>query len=286
MAVSLGAVLGMLALLAFSDAAMEGALNAAQSFAQGVMPALAPMMILGRLLPAGRADESAGAALRIRTVLFAWAAGSPAAAQRVLMTPLPPKRLECMLCLTGVMSPMFFTGTLAKWLQSTADGRKLLIIHWTGAAVAAALWAWLVPPAKETQPSVNIPRGAPVELASAIGQSMQPLLCVMGAMVLFSALAGVGIRAASCVFPVWMKQHTRLPALLWGVLEIGGGAAAVCREWAKPHAALSALCGFGGISLLIQNMLFLQGVVPARRLAAMRALHGAVSCALAVIAFA
>lgn len=45
--------------------------------------------------------------------------------------------LEPLLAACGVMSPMFFTGTLAQWTGLRAGCWVLLLCHWTGALAAA-----------------------------------------------------------------------------------------------------------------------------------------------------
>jgi len=135
----------MLMLLTFSDQAMAAALSAAECFVKGVMPALAPMMILGKLLPDHTNHEHSILGKFLCTVFYAFAAGSPAAAQRSAQlwdgAALSRRGWESLLCFTGVMSPMFFTGTLAGWLGSREAGLKLLLAHWLGAAVTAGLWS-------------------------------------------------------------------------------------------------------------------------------------------------
>ena len=132
----------MLMLLVFSASAMDAALAAARCFAMGVMPALLPMMVLGRMLPETTKTEHSRAGLWLRTGFFAFAAGSPASAQRAagVRGQMNGRDWECLLCLTGVMSPMFFTGTLGRWLESARDGRVLLGMHWLGAIIAAWIW--------------------------------------------------------------------------------------------------------------------------------------------------
>lgn len=272
----------MLAMLAFSDAAMNAARTAASCFAEGVLPALLPMMVLGKMWPEDTKHEHSKMGLWLRTGVYAFSAGSPAAAQRTaaLRGMMPARSWECLLCLTGVMSPMFFTGTLGGWLQSARDGRVLLGIHWLGAVITAGLWRML--PCK-TGVSIPLPSwtAAPkISLPQAIAQSAQALLGVCGAMMVFSAAAGLVKGLLSCIFPAWTAQHADWLAVLWAVMEAGGGSSAVIGAWQKPHALVSALCGFGGLSIWLQNLLFLENGIRPAKLLAMRALHGAVCYAL------
>ena len=63
------------------------------------------------------------------------------------------------------------------------------------------------------------------------------------------------------------------------MLEIGGGAKAVIAVLPDP-ALLCALCSFGGLSIWLQNLLFVGESIRPVRLLCMRALHGAVSYAV------
>lgn len=272
----------MLLLLVFSNAAMSAARTAAQCFATGVLPALLPMMVLGKFLPDDPKPEHSQTGLWLRTGSYAFAAGSPAAAQRTaslhgLMT---QRSWECLLCLTGVMSPMFFTGTLGIWLGNMRDGRILLGIHWLGAVLTAVFWRWI--PARQSSPAVFEERmpAQRMTLPEAIARSAQPLLCVCGAMMVFSAAAGLMRSLLASLFPAWTAQHANWLAVLWAVMEVGGGSSAVIQAYEKPHALLSALCGFGGLSIWLQNMLFLDKSIRPAKLLLMRALHGAVCYAL------
>ena len=265
----------MLLLLVFSRPASQAALEAARCFSAGVMPCLAPMMALGKLLPAANGPAF------LPSALYGFAAGSPASAQRAAgIAGMERRTWESLLCLSGVMSPMFFTGTLAGWLGSCADGWKLLMVHWAGAALTAAAWYLLCSPQDTSAPRTEAspPRAS---LPQAISQTAQSLLCILGAMVVFAALAGLLKSMLSAVFPRWTARHGAWTAVLHAFLESGGGASAICLSMQKPHAALSAACGFGGVSILLQNMLFLEGRIRPARLAAMRALHAAFSFALA-----
>lgn len=272
----------MVMLLMFSDTAMEAARTAARCFAWGVMPALLPMMVLGKMLPNPTKGEHSAKSVWLGTALFSLAAGSPAAAQRVqgICGGLSARGRECLLCLTGVMSPAFFTGTLAGWLGSAREGWLLLGLHWLGAAATAGLWALLGRRGPEKPEARELPPREDAGLAQAIAGSARSLLCVAGAMMTFSAAAAVISRALSAAFPVWSGRHAGFQAFVWAVMEIGGGSSALIGALEEPHAWLSALCGFGGLSIWLQNLLFLDKTIRPARLLGMRAVHGAVCYAL------
>lgn len=266
------AALAAAGVVLFSQEAMQAASLAAKIFAESVMPALFPMMVLGRLLP------RAGGLWA--TAAFGFAAGSPAAAQRVndLWRSGQTNQPEALLALTGVMSPLFFTGSIARW---TGDGRSaflLLLLHWLSAAIAAAVWRPFAKPVGAQAPSEPIQAA---RLPEVIMQSAQSLLGVCGAMMLFSVLAGVGRAVLMRLFPV----PQRLMDLLWALMEIGGGASALAQGGEVPWALLGALCSFGGVSLWLQNVLFAPKCIRPAKLLWMRMLHGAVCYGLGLIIF-
>ena len=123
----------LLLVMAFSSQAMEAASQAARVFAGGVMPALLPMMVLCRLLPAHANHERSAWRGYAGAVFFSFASGSPASAQRVRdlwgAGALARGALEPLLAACGVMSPMFFTGTLAQWTGLRAGCWVLLLCH-------------------------------------------------------------------------------------------------------------------------------------------------------------
>lgn len=278
-------------LLIFSGTAMRAASRAAQVFASGVLPALFPMMVLGRLLPARVKGERSR--FPWLAVPFGLAAGSPASAQRARLLwdagAVDTARAQRLLCATGVMSPLFFTGTLVAWTGRPTACAVLLGAHWAGALLCACLWR----PGAAGAPRAGAnaaPKQEVVTLPEAISQSAQALLCVCGAMMLFSIAAALLRELLMLACPVWTQKNGRLLAVLWALMEIGGGASAVLEAYeAPPFALLCALCSFGGLSIWLQNLLFARPLIRPARLLAMRALHAAVSyglCRLALCWFA
>lgn len=252
------------ALMWFSPLVMMSARTAAEVFAQSVLPALFPMMALSRLMRAPKRWPMA------QTVLFAFAAGSPAAAQRMhsLRPVWSAAGWQPMLCLTGVMSPMFFTGTLASWLQSAETGWMLLGAHWLSAGIAAGIWRVCAQNSGEPKEAAEEVRPDP--LPAAIGKAAQALLGVCGAMMLFSIAAAM---LRMLMTPA--VQNKKAHALLWAALEIGSGAKEMVQSGCT-LPALGAMCSFGGLSIWLQNLLFVGNDIRPAKLLRMRMLHGAV----------
>lgn len=285
----------LLLVMAFSSQAMEAASQAARVFAGGVMPALLPMMVLCRLLPAHANHERSAWRGYAGAVFFSFASGSPASAQRVRdlwgAGALARGALEPLLAACGVMGPMFFTGTLAQWTGLRAGCWVLLLCHWTGALAAAGV----VRLAARKQPACRTgaaaapapgPAAPRPSLPEAVTGAATSLLAVCGAMMTFAIVAGVLRALVAALFPAWTASHGRLLAAAWALLEIGGGAAAVLEAWPQaPMALLCALCSFGGLSIWLQNLLFVPECIRPAKLLCMRMLHGTLSGGLALLIF-
>ena len=266
-----------------SDTVLDAVNGAAGLFVRSVMPALFPMMVLN-----GLSEHLGGQEKLWMTVCFCWLSGSPASAQRLeglwKRGEVAGRELLPMAAVTGVMSPLFFVGSLGSRLPGTAAGWLLLAAHWLGALAAAGLarglncfprWRAADAVCPEEHPLTE-----PVSLVAALPDSLRQagpaLLAVCGAMMLFSILAALFRQGLSALLPNWSAAHPEFPAILWAVLEIGGGAHALLDVSAAPDLPLlCALCSFGGLSILMQNLLFLGKSIRPGRLLACRLLHGA-----------
>ena len=83
-------------------------------------------------------------------------------------------------------------------------------------------------------------------------------------------------QGLSFLLPGWAADHPEVPALLWALLEIGGGAHALLDVSPTPDLPLlCALCSFGGLSIWMQNLLFLGKSIRPGKLLLLRLLHGA-----------
>lgn len=290
-------------LLFFSDSTMDAASRAASVFVQGVMPALFPMMIIGQL---SRLSATAHQSSRIRVflaaTLFSFAAGSPASTQRARQLEdqglVDPPCLLPLLAATGVMSPMFFLGTIANWTGLKQAPFVMLLIHWLSALICATII--FLPKYKETRTFPDLPNlasNAPKSTHSpprnilsalpvAISSSAQALLGVCGAMMLFSIIAALIRALLNALLPQWTAAHPEFLAVLWAMLEIGGGASEIIATFPTPPLALlCALCSFGGLSIWIQNLLFIGQSIRPAKLLPIRMLHGAISYGICHLVF-
>ena len=277
-------IFGLAALMLLdSDTVLNAVNGAAGVFVRSVMPALFPMMVLN-----GLSARLSGRERRWMTVGFCWLAGSPASAQRLEglreRGELPERALLPLAAATGVMSPLFFVGSLGSRLSNPAGGWLLLTAHWLGALAAAGLIHGL---SRRFSPTEKAETFRPEErtagrasllaaLPDSLRQAGTALLSVCGAMMLFSILAAFFRQGLSALLPGWAADHPEVPALLWALLEIGGGAHALLDVSPTPDLPLlCALCSFGGLSIWMQNLLFLGKSIRPGKLLLLRLLHGA-----------
>lgn len=274
------------ALMLLDSGTVLNAVNgAAGVFVRSVMPALFPMMVLN-----GLCARLGGREQRWMTVCFCWLSGSPASAQRLeglwKRGEVAGRELLPMAAVTGVMSPLFFVGSLGSRLPNPAGGWLLLTAHWLGALAAAGLTLGLNHLSRRKTADAALPEeralrpAEPVSLLTVLPDSLRQagpaLLAVCGAMMLFSILAALFRQGLSALLPGWAAAHPEFPAILWAVLEIGGGAHALLDVSAAPDLPLlCALCSFGGLSILMQNLLFLGKSIRPGKLLLLRLLHGA-----------
>ena len=246
-------IFGLAALMLLdSDMVLNAVNGAAGVFVRSVMPALFPMMVLN-----GLSARLSGREKRWMTVGFCWLAGSPASAQR----------------LEGLRE----RGELP-------ERALLLTAHWLGALAAAGLIHRLcrrfssMEKAETVRPEQRTAGRASLlaALPDSLRQAGTALLSVCGAMMLFSILAAFFRQGLSALLPGWAADHPEIPALLWALLEIGGGAHALLDVSPTPDLPLlCALCSFGGLSIWMQNLLFLGKSIRPGKLLLLRLLHGA-----------
>ena len=256
----ISAIIGALAgaMLIYAEAAAHGALNALSLWARSVVPTLGPFMLVMLLL-----SSRMGGGTWIR-IGMGWLCGTPGGAR--LMAQLRPSPSSALryAALLGTMSPMFFLGTLAEWLESQRAARIILLCHLLGALITG-----MALPRGKCGPS---PSPQPLSLASALRQCTQALTGVALCMMLGSVAAAM----ARCALP-------RLPdgaaALLQCALEITAGTQAILHlGLPSPAPLLCAACSFGGLSLLLQSAaVWREWGVGMGRLMLLRLSHGLIS---------
>lgn len=275
-------------LLLFSAESMQAAYQTAQVFASCVLPALFPMMVVGSLLGESLPASVSRTGASLFQILFGFCAGSPAAARQLTVLdhkqPLQAANYRFLLCASGVMSPMFFTGTLANKLGGRAAW-LLLISHWLGALVTGFLSLFLsllrkpsVSPHTARQTQSPERRCFSALLPSAIEMAAHAQLSILGAMMVFSIIAALLRTLLASLFPAWTSAHSPWLAVGWAMMEIGGGALAMIDAFSAPPLwLLCALCSFGGLSIWLQNLLFLERKQHPVKLLVWRMIHGVLS---------
>ncbi len=286
----------VLLMLLFSRQAMEAALKAADVFCRSVMPALFPMMVLSGLIPTRGTDTKHERRLYLEQIMFGFCAGSPASARQLAINcsryPVLKKHLEPLCCMSGVMSPLFFTGSLAA-LIGDRSAWLLLLCHWATALLTGGLcmgWHRIRKlPKTNTEPSSAAPSAKRPSLPDAISSAASALLSVLGAMMLFAILSALVKVLLAGLFPRWTEAHPQLLAVIWALLEIGGGSFALLEASPTPPLwLLCALCSMGGMSIWLQNLLFLGKMLHPVKLLLWRTLHGVLAglCCYLLMPFA
>jgi hypothetical protein len=156
----------------------------------------------------------------------------------------------------GTMSPMFFVGTLGGWLQNTSLGWILLISHWLGAFILGQLSRFVFKCAPVPESTANKQAAAP-NLMQVMSSAAMTMFTVCGLMVLGSVAA----KMVQCAFP---NLPEMMLVTLQSFLEVTSGCSrilSVSLPYQVPAlrpALLCAAASFSGLSILLQNMAFLQ----------------------------
>ena len=288
-------------LLLFSTEIMFSAQEPATVFTHSVMPALFPMMVVGSLISRNPPQSRIRTNIYIKQILFGFLAGSPASTRQLALVAEQQKvsqnTYRTLLCMSGVMSPMFFTGVLASRL-----GRPIAWIilgcHWTAALFSGWLYAGLairepsqqqktlethsfqIKQANMTTSTIPSPTFA-VALTNAIREAALAQLSILGAMMVFSILAAAFREVLLRLFPLWTASHGTVLSVGWSLMEIGGGILSLLEEApATPPWLICGLCSFGGLSIWLQNLLFLDAKTHPAELLGFRTLHGVIAMIL------
>ncbi len=266
-------------MLRFPLDAVDAAAGGLRVFAQGVLPALFPYMVLCQLItPALGRLRRVPRALPVTALAFL--GGSPGGARLIALLraqgALTDRQTRLLAALTGTCSPMFLLGTVSVWASSRALGVSVLLAHWLGAALCALCVRPFLKPG-ESACAAPAPDAAPVSFAGAVQGSALAMLTVGGCITLMSVAA----RLCACAFPVFTSTAQ---AFLHAALEMAGGSRAIISLGFPPREAAVCVCAaisFGGVSILMQNLAFLRPAgVTAGFLLCCRAVHALLSGAL------
>ena len=237
------------AMLAHPQPCASAARDALCVWGLHVVPSLFPYMVFARLL-AGQLRETR-LSPTVAVLTLGLMGGSPAGASVLAgyAERLPQERLLALGALTGTISPMFIVGTLAAWGMLGPLCRALLLAHLLAALLSAFSVRFFFSGAPAARPAASSSAQG-----GAIAQSVQAILGVGGCIVFFSVVASL----LELLLPA---PEPAVRAALHAVLEIAGGMHALLAECPSSPilpVLAAALLGFGGLSILAQNALFLR----------------------------
>ncbi len=264
------ALAGLLAgsMLCFPREAAQAASQACRLWAVAVLPSLFPfllcMLIITGNLSAGRhrgVNRFLGLPAGLSPlVVMGLMSGSPGGSrltqELVLKDDAGRAALKRFSLYTGTMSPMFFVGTLGGWMLSPTLGWFMLLAHWMSALCTGQLSRlfFACPPLPPVALSHESRR---LGLSHVIHSAAMAMFTVCGLMVLGSVAAGM----VSCTFPYLPEG---ILAGLQAILEVTAGCSRILTVPlpeslpALRPALLCAAASFSGMSILLQNLAFLQ----------------------------
>ena len=237
-------------ILCFPGTTISASQNALSIWARDIVPSLFPYMVLCKMT--AQRMRSARFPAAPLAALLGCMGGSPSGAAMLSVSSggMAQSQLYALCALTGTISPMFFVGTLHAWGVAQKTCLCLLAAHGLGALSAFVCVRRLSPvrekvAARETPEKTN---GNPIT------DSVFSVLGVGGCIVFFSV-------AAACIRVLFPFLPENGCAYLQSVLEIAGGLRLLIQSSSASFArdvSMAVLTGFGGLSILTQNHLFLQ----------------------------
>lgn len=297
---------GLMALLfMMPGAAMQGVRDGLSLWADAVLPALLPFFVVTSLLQESGALASLSPLLRPLCRLYrlpdtlggellaGWLSGAPNGAR--LISPLvaegklSPAEAARFLSAATVTSPLFLIGTVGLYLGSPTLGALVYGVHLACAALNGVLWRGYGGKealARASRPRAGLSPSLFLTLPAVLRSSCLSVLFIGGAIAVFSALTSV----LTCMGVVDSLEKTLLfllppqavAALVAGFFEVSNGCrlAALSSLSLPPRMAmLCAFAAFGGLSVLCQAQVFLNGTVKVAVYFAQRLTHAALSFA-------
>ena len=214
-----------------------------------VAPSLFPYMVFCKLISARLQKTGVPAAPAAAALGLLGGSPSGAATLSGYAKSMDARQVRLLAALTGTISPMFLLNTVKIWSNDPRLRLLLLISHLSG-AVFALLCTALLTRGQEKSAC----QGASVSVGNPVTESVHNILSVGGYIVFFSVLAA-GLRAM-------LPALGPVPgALLHAVLEISGGLHSLCTAPLASNVravCMAAVSGFSGLSILMQNHLFLR----------------------------
>ncbi len=283
------------------DAAMRGATAGIALWASGVLPALLPFFVVTQLMLSCGALRVFSPLLRPLCrlcrlpddfgglIAAGWLSGTPGGVRLLHQQGLPsPGTTARVLSVATCTSPLFLIGTIGALLGSSALGALVYCIQIVCAICNGALWrrygsaedASVLSTPPPTQPLLSA-------LPDALSSSCRSILVVGAAIAFFSALtellSAIGLTSALSRILLFALPQAAVEPLLAGAFEVTQGAALAAQAKLSLPLRLSLLCAFsafGGVSVLAQAHVFLDGKVKASLYLAQRATHAILSFAL------
>lgn len=263
-------------ILCFPGTTISASQSALSIWARDIVPSLFPYMVLCKMT--AQRLRSARFPAAPLAALLGCMGGSPSGAAMLSVSSggMAQSQLYALCALTGTISPMFFVGTLHAWGVAQKTCLCLLAAHGLG-ALSAFVCVRRLSPVREKIAARETPEKAN---GNPITDSVFSVLGVGGCIVFFSV-------AAACIRILFPFLPETGCAYLQSVLEIAGGMRLLIQTSSASFArdvSMAVLTGFGGLSILTQNHLFLQvcGVTKGRLLclALLRALMSGAVMAL------
>ena len=303
----LAALTAFASLIAFPDTAAEGVRQGLRLCGEVIVPSLLPFFVLSGLIAAlglpqrlGRLFErpmrrvfgvsGALASPFILGLTGGYPVGAAAVGELVRQGVVSPSEGERVLPFCNNTGPAFIIGAAgAGGFTSPKYGLLLYCSHIAAALAVGILFSPRQPEkASGAPPPSAIPKDTnlPVALTGAVKNAVGSVLGVGGFVLFFCVVkallerAGLFSSAAGALAAAAGRELRFCRALLTGLLELGGGIAAMSGLSASPAnlALASFLLGFGSLSVHCQTLSVLEGTnMKCARHFAGRALHGVLS---------
>ena len=237
-------------ILCFPGTTISASQSALSIWARDIVPSLFPYMVLCKMT--AQRLRSARFPAAPLAALLGCMGGSPSGAAMLSVSSggMAQSQLYALCALTGTISPMFFVGTLHAWGVAQKTCLCLLAAHGLG-ALSAFVCVRRLSPVREKVAARETPEKAN---GNPITDSVFSVLGVGGCIVFFSV-------AAACIRILFPFLPETGCAYLQSVLEIAGGMRLLIQTSSASFArdvSMAVLTGFGGLSILTQNHIFLQ----------------------------